>query len=195
MQSFWRECVFWARLPSAARIQQRARMRKVILNLAVSLDGFIEGPNGEYDWCFTDQDYGMTKFLSHIDAIFFGRKSFELVCPMGPNAYPNLVRYVFSKTLKSAEGAIVISGDIKRSVEKIKRMKGKDIWLFGGAELTNNLLELGLIDELQLSVHPIILGGGKPLFRSSDTRVKLKLTDTRNYSTGLVQLFYKFQRR
>ncbi len=170
-------------------------MRKVILNLAVSLDGYIEGPKGEYDWCFTDQDYGMTRFLSHIDAIFFGRKSFELVCPMGPNAYPDLTRYVFSRSLKSAEGAIVISDDVKRNVEKIKRMKGRDIWLFGGAELTNSLLELGVIDELQLSVHPVILGGGKPLFKSSSKRTGLRLVGTKQYSTGLVQMFYTFGKK
>jgi dihydrofolate reductase len=170
-------------------------MRRVILNLAVSLDGYIEGPKGEYDWCFTDQDYGMTKFLSHIDAIFFGRKSFELVCPMGPNAYPDLARYVFSRTLTSAEGAIIIKNDIKPSVEKIKRRKGKDIWLFGGAELTNSLLKLGLVDELQLSVHPIILGGGKLLFKDSGERAKLRLIDTKTYSTGLVQLFYTLKKK
>ncbi len=166
-------------------------MRKLILNLAVSLDGFIEGPKGEYDWCFTDHDYGMTRFLAHVDAVFFGRKSFELVSPMGPNAYPGLTRYVFSRTLPSAEGATIISDEPRASVAKIKRMKGKDIWLFGGADLTKSLMELDLVDELQLSVHPIILGGGKPLFKSSDERKKLKLIDAKTYPTGLVQLFYQ----
>ncbi|MBD0288824.1 MAG: dihydrofolate reductase family protein, partial [Flavisolibacter sp.] len=63
-------------------------MRKVILNLAVSLDGFIEGPNGEFDWCFADQDYGMKEFYKRVDSIFMGRKSYELVSKMGENAYP-----------------------------------------------------------------------------------------------------------
>jgi dihydrofolate reductase len=166
-------------------------MRKVILNLALSLDGFIEGPNGEYDWCFTDKDYGMTRFLSRVDAVFFGRKSFELVSPMGPNAYPKLARYVFSRSLKSVEGATIINEDVKLNVERIKRMKGKDIWLFGGADLTKSLLDLDLIDEMQLSVHPIILGEGKPLFKGSEEHKKLKLMGTRTYSTGLVQLFYR----
>ncbi len=166
-------------------------MRKVILNLAVSLDGFIEGPNGEYDWCFTDKDYGMTRFLGRVDAVFFGRKSFELVLPMGPNAYPKLVRYVFSRSLKSAEVATIIGDDVKLNVQKIKSMKGKDIWLFGGADLTKSLLELDLIDEIQLSVHPIILGGGKPLFKESEEHKKLRLIGTKTYSTGLVQLFYR----
>lgn len=171
------------------------RMRKVILNLAVTLDGFIEGPKGEYDWCFTDQDYGMTEFLNRVDAVFFGRKSYELVCPMGPNAYPDLDRYVFSRTLKSAQGATIISGDIREIVERIKRKKGKDIWLFGGANLANSLLALNLVDEALLSIHPVVLGGGKALFEDSGRRVRLKLVDTRTYSTGLVQLFYKFQNR
>ena len=173
---------------------KRVEMRKVILNLAVSLDGYIEGPKGEYDWCFTDQDYGMTRFLSHVDAVFYGRKSYQLVCPMGPNAYPNLARYVFSRTLTSAEGAIVISDDVKANVERLKRKKGKDIWLFGGAELTNSLISLGLVDEALLSVHPVVLGGGKPLFRESDRRLKLKLVGMKSYSTGLVQLSYRFRK-
>lgn len=174
---------------------KRARMRKVILNLAVSLDGFIEGPKGEYDWCFVDQDYGMTKFLSHIDAVFFGRKTFELVCPMGPHAYPDLTRYVFSRTLTDAEGAEIIGGEIETTVKRIKRRKGKNIWLFGGAELAGSLISLNLVDEALLSVHPVVLGGGKPLFREADRRMNLKLMETRKYSTGLVQLFYKFNKQ
>lgn len=170
-------------------------MRRVILNLAVTLDGFIEGAKGEYDWCFTDQDYGMTEFLSRVDAVFFGRKSYELVCPLGPRAYPDLDRYVFSRTLKSAEGATIISGDVEEIVKRIKRKKGKDIWLFGGADLVNSLIVLNLVDEALLSVHPLVLGGGKPLFEDPGRRVRLKLTDTKVYSTGLVQLFYKFQKR
>ncbi len=165
-------------------------MRKVILNLALSLDGFIEGPKGEYDWCFTDQDYGMSAFLKSVDAVFFGRKSFDLVSPMGPNAYPGLKRYVFSRTLTEVEGAFIISSDVKGTVEKLKREKGKNIWLFGGAELTNTLLGLGLVDELLLSVHPVILGGGKSLFGSLGERIHLKLKNARTYPTGLVQLFY-----
>ena len=85
-------------------------MRKIILNLAVSLDGFIEGPNGEYDWCFIDQDYGMTDFMDSIDAIFFGRKSYELVLKTGADYFGNKKQYVFSKTLPASinENVIII---------------------------------------------------------------------------------------
>ena len=75
-------------------------MRKIILNVAVSLDGFIEGPNGEFDWCFTDQDYGMSDFMKSIDAILFGRKSYELMLKMSKNPFPEKMKYIFSKTKK-----------------------------------------------------------------------------------------------
>ena len=172
-------------------------MRKVILGLAVSLDGFIEGPNGEYDWCFTDQDYGMSEFFKRIDSMFIGRKSYELTLTMGDAAmpgFPQLTTYVFSNTLKEVKpGAMLIKGDIAVAVKRIKNESGKDIWLFGGASLTASLLNLGLIDELWLAVHPIILGEGKPLFSNIKNRIPLTLTDTKTYSSGLVALTYTLE--
>ncbi|QOI98543.1 MAG: dihydrofolate reductase [Flammeovirgaceae bacterium] len=168
-------------------------MRKVILGLAVSLDGFIEGKNGEYDWCFTDQDYGMSDFMSRIDAVFVGRKTYEMSLGMeaDTSGMPKMEEYVFSNTLdKVKEGAILVNGDLKTEVEKIKKKDGKDIWLFGGAGLTSSLMNLKLVDEVHLSVHPIILGGGKPLFRDITDRINLKHIDTKTYSTGLVSMKY-----
>lgn len=166
-------------------------MRNVILNLAVSLDGFIEGPNGEYDWCYTDQDYGMSAFMERIDTIFFGRKSYEVLVRTDNNAYPHKKKFVFSRTLKSVDGADIIRGDIAKEVGRIKEEQGKDIWLFGGAELTGFFLGAGLIDELQLAVHPLLLGRGKPLFSGINYRTGWTLIEARPYSTGLVQLFYR----
>lgn len=169
-------------------------MRKVILGLAVSLDSFIEGPNGEYDWCFTDQDYGLSEFYKGIDSIFIGRKSYEMSYGLedgGGFGAPKMKEYVFSNTLKEVkEGTIIVSGDIKSAVEKIKSEEGKDIWLFGGGSLTTSLMNLGLIDEFWLSVHPIVLGEGKLLFQGIKDRVSLKLVDTKVYETGLVSLKY-----
>jgi dihydrofolate reductase len=172
-------------------------MRKIILGLAVSLDGFIEGPNGEYDWCFTDQDYGMTDFFKRIDSIFMGRRSYELVQKMhggqepANNPYAHIQSYVFSNTLKKADDkTILIGGDIKKQVNEMKKKQGKDIWLFGGANLTASFMNEGLVDELGLAVHPIILGAGKPLFQGIDKRIELILTDTKTYSSGLVSLNY-----
>jgi dihydrofolate reductase len=169
-------------------------MRKVILQLAVSLDGYIEGPNGEYDWCFTDQDYGMSEFFKRIDSIFIGRKSYELTLTMGDAempGFPKLTEYVFSTTLKEVKpGTILIKGDIEAEVRRIKNEPGKDIWLFGGASLTASLMNLGLVDEISLAVHPIILGSGKALFSNIKHKLPLTLTDTKTYSSGLVALTY-----
>lgn len=172
-------------------------MRKVILGLAVSLDGFIEGPNGEYDWCFTDQDYGMTDFLKRVDAIFYGRKSYEVMTSVeGPEGespwnWKEKKSYVFSNTLKQGgKDFELVSGDIVTRVKEIKNMAGKDIWLFGGASLTTSLLNAGLVDELGMAVHPILLGQGKPLFSGIEKRIKTKLIDAKTYSTGLVYLSY-----
>lgn len=169
-------------------------MKKVILQLAVSLDGFIEGPNGEYDWCFTDQDYGMSEFLNRIDSLFIGRKSYELTLSMGDTAmsgFPKLKEYVFSNSLKELKpGAVLVNGDIEAEVKRIKEEPGKDIWLFGGAKLSSSLLNLNLIDEIALAVHPVILGGGKPLFQDVSKRAELKLIDSKTFSTGLVSLTY-----
>jgi dihydrofolate reductase len=169
-------------------------MRKIILGVAVSLDGFIEGPNGEYDWCLTDQDYGMSDFLKRVDSTFVGRKTYEMSLGMeGGNAgFPQLKEYVFSTTLDSVKkGSILIKSDIKEHIEKIKQESGKDIWLFGGASLTASLMNMGLVDEVWVAIHPIILGAGKPLFKDIKGRVKLKLLDTKTYDTGLVSVVYE----
>ena len=169
-------------------------MRKIILQLAVSLDGYIEGPNGEYDWCFTDQDYGMTDFLARVDSMFMGRKSYELTQAMGPDAmapFAKLTTYVFSTTLTEVKkGEILIKENTEAAVQKIKKEQGKDIWLFGGASLTTSMFNAGLIDEIILAVHPVILGRGKPLFTNIKNRTALTLTDSKTYSSGLVALTY-----
>jgi dihydrofolate reductase len=167
-------------------------MGKIVLGLAVSLDGFIEGPNGEYDWCFTDQDYGLSDFFKRIDAIVMGRKSYEVSRTYeGQTAWQGMKTYVFSHTMKETAGIEIVSGDVKETVERIKNNTEKDIWLFGGAELTYSFLNEGLIDELWLSIHPVLLGGGKPLFRNLKDRKNLKLKEHEVYPSGLVSLIYR----
>ena len=169
-------------------------MRKVILQLAVSLDGFIEGPAGEFDWCFTDDDYGMSAFFKRIDAIFIGRKSYELAQSMGgsaPPGFPVLKEYVFSNTLKEATGdREIVSGDFLAAIKKIKQLPGRDIWLYGGAQLVTFFINNNLLDEMSLAVHPIILGSGKPLLQSITSRKKLNLVNATPYPSGLVMLNY-----
>ena len=173
-------------------------MRKLVLQLAISLDGFIEGPNGEFDWCFTDQDYGMTAFYDRIDSVFYGRKSYELQLAMADSMdtgampdYPKPKEYVFSTTLTELPpGVTLISGDVEKKVRQIKYDDGKDIWLFGGASLTTALMNLGLVDEICLAVHPILLGKGKPLCSGLNTRIPLQLQDCKTYTSGLLMLTY-----
>ncbi|MFZ6014397.1 MAG: dihydrofolate reductase family protein [Bacteroidota bacterium] len=178
-------------------------MRKIILGVAVSLDGYIEGPQGEYDWCFTDQDYGMSDFMKRIDTIFFGRKSYEMMLRAGgdhtggsaANPWAKMKNYVFSNTLKSAyKDTTLMSGDLKSQVDAMKSGEGKDIWLFGGASLTSSLLNAGLVDELWLAVHPILLGNGKLLFSGVQNRIKTRLKDVKSYSSGLVSLGYEIEK-
>lgn len=171
-------------------------MRKVILNLAVTLDGFIEGPNGEIDWCLTDQDYGMSAFMKTVDTIFMGRKSYELMNSLSAtNPFAHLTTYVFSSTLTSVgPNTKIVKGVIEKEAAAIKRQPGNDIWLFGGAQLITAFLNAGLVDQLLLAVHPLLLGSGKRLFQDVRTRVPLELVGTTEYPSGLVQMLYRIAR-
>lgn len=166
-------------------------MSKILLNLAVSLDGFIEGPNGEFDWCLTDQDYGMTAFLERCDTIVFGRKSYEVMLQFDPNPYPDKMKYVFSHTIHSIAGkAAVLHGDLVEAMAQARQRSAGDIWFFGGASLLEAFLQHDLIDEMHLSIHPLLLGAGKSLFPILAERKSLRLLGTTTYDSGLVQLVY-----
>jgi dihydrofolate reductase len=166
-------------------------MHKILLNLAVSLDGFIEDAQGGYDWCFTDQDYGMTEFLARCDSIIFGRKSYEVMLQYDENPYPGKMKYVFSHTTTSVAGkAAVLKGDVREALVQVQQRSASDIWFFGGAELLEQFMRYQMIDELHLSIHPVLLGSGTPLFSGLSERYWWQLSDTKTYSTGLVQLIY-----
>lgn len=165
-------------------------MRPLLLNLAVTLDGYIEGPNGEIDWCLTDQDYGMTAFLERCDALLMGRKSYEAMLAYDPDGVPGKQKYVFSRTLHGNKGDTeFLQGDLAAEVHRLKQQKGKAIWLYGGAEVLDQCLNAGLVDELCISIHPLLLGSGVPLYRRIP-RTPLRLLDSRSYDSGLVQLTY-----
>ncbi|THE10358.1 dihydrofolate reductase [Bacillus timonensis] len=179
------------------------RSRRVVLDLAVSLDGFIEGPRGEVDWCVMDSDMGFLDFLNNIDTIFYGRKSYDLWGQYTPKTeYPDTEKemwdtvhskekYVFSRTQKGSDHHVkYINDDIFAEVNELKKKHGKDIWLYGGASLITTFINLGLVDEYRLSVHPVVLGDGKPLFSDIKQRVNLKLVQTNRFSSGVVQLIY-----
>lgn len=178
-------------------------MRKVVLDLAVTLDGFIEGSNGEIDWCIMDDDMDFDGFLSTIDTIFYGRVSYD----MWGNFQPDITvsetelklwegvhskkKYVFSKKNRQDPNAIFISSGISEEVTDIKKQEGKDIWLYGGASLIKTFIQLGLIDIYRISVHPVVLGSGKPLFEDLKERINLTLIKTNKFKSGVVQLIYE----
>ncbi|MEK4689201.1 dihydrofolate reductase family protein [Bacillus sp. FSL W8-1202] len=135
------------------------KQRRIILDLAVTLDGFIEGKNGEVDWCIMDPDMGFTDF--------------------------------FSRTQNEIDNqAVFINDNILEEVNKLKKKSGKDIWLYGGASIITTFINLGLVDEFRLSIHPVVLGEGKPLFIDVKQRINLKMVNTRTFSSGVVQIVY-----
>jgi dihydrofolate reductase len=182
-------------------------MRKIILDLAVTLDGFIEGPNGETDWCIMDDDMNFNEFLDSIDTIFYGRVSYDAWGKFQPeeNAGPeekefwNIIhsknKYVFSSQDRKDENATFINSDIEEKVKEIKKQNGKNMWLYGGANLINTFINLNLIDIYRISVHPIALGSGKPLFENLRERLELKLITTNVFRSGVVQLIYEPQNK
>jgi dihydrofolate reductase len=184
-------------------MSSEVKARRILLDLAVTLDGFIEGKNGEIDWCIMDEDMDFMSFLNQIDTIFYGRKSYELWGQYTPEAdedrkmwevIQSKQKYVFSQTKKGTDlQAIFINDRILEEVNKIKNEPGKDIWLYGGASLITTFINWGLVDEFRLSVHPVILGEGKPLFDIQE-RIDLKLVQTNTFSSGVVQLIYHLDR-
>lgn len=181
-------------------------MRKIILDLAVSLDGFIEGENGEIDWCILDEEVSeeLLKLASRIDTVLYGRISYDgygNYTPAGTASdfekqfygqINSMRKVVFTRNKDfNAPGATVIHDHIKEAVTQLKSQQGKDIWLFGGASLISTLIAEDLVDEYRIAVHPVVLGAGKPLFSNINDRINLRLTHTRTFSSGLVGLYYQ----
>ncbi|MCM3317109.1 dihydrofolate reductase family protein [Rummeliibacillus stabekisii] len=184
-----------------------AKQRRIILDLAVTLDSFIEGINGEVDWCIMDPDMEFTSFLNQIDTILYGRKSYDLWGQYMPKVNDSdsekeiwemihsKEKYVFSRTKREANNEVMfINENIAEEVNKLKNEPGKDIWLYGGASLITTFINLGLVDEFRLSIHPVVLGEGKPMFSEIKQRLNLNLVDTRTFSSGVVQLIYRYAR-
>jgi dihydrofolate reductase len=167
-------------------------MRKIILFIATSLDGFIAGRSGEIDWLFTDQDYGYAEFLNTIDVVIMGRKTYEQVLTFGEYPYKGIEGYVFSRSRAGMKdkNVALLSGDVANFVHALKEKPGKNIWLVGGAGLIHAFMQHNLIDEYVISVHPIVLGSGIPLFRSPIPATKLVFMQSRTFGSGLVQLTY-----
>lgn len=170
--------------------------RKVILFIATSLDGFIARKNGGIDWLYTDGDYGYEKFYASIDTTLTGGKTYRQALTFGGFPYPGKTNYVFTRTKPQGDRNPVtfISSDIVQFVRSLKHENGKHIWLVGGGEINTILLNAGLIDEMVISIHPVILGDGVPLFRGMPRTTWFRLSDQRVFEGGLLQVTYEKNR-
>ena len=170
-------------------------MRQVRLSVAMSLDGFIAGPDGESDWIVMDPDIDFRALMGMFDTVLMGRKTYEAARKShgGGGAMPGMDAYVFSRTLAQQDcPGVTVSDNPARTVSELKAKPGKAIWLFGGGSLFRGMLELRLVDVIDVAVIPVLLGGGMPLLPGPTSRTKLKLAAHRVYEkTGTVSLEYR----
>lgn len=167
--------------------------RLVRYQVAVSLDGFIAGPNGECDWIVMDPAVDFAALYKEFDTVIMGRKTYEAANAQGGGgAMPGMEVVVFSRTLPpvTKKGFRIVKDDPRDVVAALKAQPGRDIWLFGGGELFRSLLTAGLVDSVEVGVMPVLLGSGIPLLPPGAT-TKLKLTDQVTLrASGIVGLSY-----
>jgi dihydrofolate reductase len=157
------------------------------------VDGYLAGPNGEIDWIVHDPTVDFRAVYAQFDTVLLGRRTYELTQQPGAPPWPTGWRvYVFSRTLEPAEhpAVTVVGADIESTVASLREEHGRDIWLFGGGKLFASLLALQLVDEVELAVMPVLLGGGIPLAGTAALRSRLRLTRSDALPSGIVNLQY-----
>ena len=180
-------------------------MRTVTYGAACSLDGFITGPKGEMDWLHMSADVGriMSEYWATVDAMLMGRKTWEVAVASsgggggGDAGMSGITTYLFSRTLRThpPAGVQLVSDDAGGFVRALKKKPGKGICVMGGGELGQSLFEAGVIDEVGLNIHPVLLGSGVPLFRDTGKRIKLELKESRVLAGGCVLATYRVRHR
>ena len=172
-------------------------MRKVVLYIAMSLDGYIAGPDDDLGFLSAveqqGEDYGYGTFIKTVDTVLVGRKTYDKVLSM-VNYFPHAKDkevFILTRTPRPAEGSITFySGELAELIEQLKSKEGKNIFVDGGAEVVQQLLAENLIDEMYISVIPVLLGAGIPLFRQGLPQQPLQLQRATAFEKGLVQLHY-----
>ncbi len=172
-------------------------MKKLILYIACSIDGYIAKPNDDISFLSVvekeGEDYGYAEFINTIDTVLVGRKTYDKVMTLVPE-FPHADKecHVITRTPKESIGNIhFYTGDLQSLVIELKSREGKNIFVDGGAQLVNELLRLQLIDEMVISYIPVMLGDGIALFQGNMNETKWKLVSVKSFDTGLVQAKYK----
>lgn len=161
----------------------------------MSLDGFIAGPNGEYDWIASDESFDWNAFLCQFDTLLMGRRTYELALSQGSMLKSmGMSVVVVSTTLEAAQhpDVIIIAADAAEAVARLKRQPGKDIWLFGGGALFRTMLDAGLVDRVELAVSPILLSDGVPVLPAGSRR-PLRYLESRALPSGMLILTYSVE--
>ncbi len=174
-------------------------MRPVLLYIAASLDGYIARPDGSVDWLESfpnpdGSDFGYADFFATIDTTLMGRNTYQEILGFGePFPYPNTVNYVFTrqKNLQSTDYVTIIHENPIEFVKNLKQQAGGNIWLVGGGQLNTLLLNADLIDEIWLTLLPIVLGEGIPLWAPTLAEKRFALAAHRAFSNGFIQFHYK----
>ncbi len=174
-------------------------MRSIRLYIATSLDGYIARPDGSVDWLESfpnpDQnDYGYQAFLNEVDTTLMGRATYQEILNFGiAFPYADKVNYVFTRQtgLPDTEFVQFVSTDVVPFIQQLKKTSGKDIWLIGGGQLNTLLLQHDLLDEMIITIVPLALGKGIPLFAPSTLEKQMVLTENQTFKSGFVQLIYQ----
>jgi dihydrofolate reductase len=167
-------------------------LRRVRYAVAMSLDGYIAGPKGEIDWIISDPDIDFGALYSEFDTAIIGRRTFETMVQHGNPVLPGMKTLVFSRTLRASDypKVTIVADAPEQILPKLRMERGKDIWLFGGGLLFRSLAAAKLVDTVEVSIIPVLLGGGTPLLPIPAERASLKLIDHTIYKTGIVSLKY-----
>jgi dihydrofolate reductase len=176
-------------------------MRKIIIYIASSLNGYIARKDGNVDWLESipnpeKTDYGYSAFYETIDTTLMGNNTYREVLGFDvPFPYPDKTNYVFTRNteLESDRNVTYISGDIISFTRTLKSKPGKEIWLIGGGSVNSALINSGLVDELILHMMPYAFGRGIPIFASDLEDTPVELLDSKVYSSGVVEFKYRFR--
>lgn len=165
--------------------------RRVRYSVAVSLDGFIAGPNGEHDWIIMDPTLDFGALFIQFDTLLMGRRTFEMARQGGGETMAGMQTIVFSRTLRQSDYPnVTITNKLSETISPLKEKPGKDIWLFGGGDLFRSMLDAGLVDTIELAVVPILLSQGVPLLPAGARSPALRLTESKSLPSGIVMLSY-----